>query len=434
MDRIGGFTVILTILLLPGFEPWPCRAQPLSPTGTTIPPPGRGSYFAAVQQKRPALVPTDLHGPRTLEFPAARTTVLETAAREPADPGLRINFAAAFQPPSPSASPAPTVRPSVVPPPRHITLPGESTTRFVRASRRRPRRSVRELRSSPFEDPNDLGFPINLATRLAASPDARPLIVAAARTSRLSWVAEAQLTHAKVLWVPTLTIGGDYIRHDGGGPDFNKGVLTAPSVNYFYAGGGLNVSNSGLFQFINLTDVFFEPLIAQRVLNSRQWDIQTAKNDALLMTADTYFRVHQHRGMYAGALYCVERGRDLVEQIASLSGELVSRVEVERARNLLADLEQQSVSARQAWRVQSAKLTRILRLNPRAVVVPLEHDHLQLTLIDPGQPLPTYPEDCPDHTDPISPRSTRAGPGGNQAEISREKLRSPPRHHWRLPE
>ena len=148
------------------------------------------------------------------------------------------------------------------------------------------------------------------------------------------------------------------------------------------------MSNSGLFQFVNLTDAFFEPLIARRVLDSRQWDIQAAKNDALLLTADTYFRVHQYRGKYAGALYCVERGRDLVEQIASLSDELVSRVEVERARNMLADLEQQATSARQAWRVQSANLTRVLRLNPLAVVVPLEHDHLQLTLIDPAQPLP----------------------------------------------
>ncbi len=96
------------------------------------------------------------------------------------------------------------------------------------------------LKSSPLE-PDDLGFPINLATALRLS-DARPLIVAAAQAS--VWVAEAQLTHAKVLWVPTLTLGGDYIRHDGGGPDFNKGVMTAPSVNYFYAGGGLNLSNS----------------------------------------------------------------------------------------------------------------------------------------------------------------------------------------------
>ena len=233
------------------------------------------------------------------------------------------------------------------------------------------------LKPAPLE-PTDLGFPINLATALRLS-DARPLIVAAAQAS--VWVAEAQLTRAKVLWVPQLNIGGDYIRHDGGGPDFNKGILTAPSVNFFYGGGGL-------WEIQSLTDVFFEPLVKRQMLNSRQADIQTAKNDAALMTATTYFDVHQHRGMYAGALYCVERGRDLVERIASLSNELVSDVEVERAKNLLADLEQQAISARQAWRVSSARLTRVLRLNPLAVVVPLEHDHLQVTLIDPARPLP----------------------------------------------
>ena len=84
---------------------------------------------------------------------------------------------------------------------------------------------------------DDLRFPINLATALRLS-DARPLVVAAAQAS--VWVAEAQLTRAKVLWVPTLMFGFDYIRHDGGGPDFNKGIMTAPSVNFFYGGGGLS--------------------------------------------------------------------------------------------------------------------------------------------------------------------------------------------------
>src|SRR5262249_22958856 len=42
---------------------------------------------------------------------------------------------------------------------------------------------------------------------------------------------------------------------------------------------------------------------------------------------------------------------------------------------------------REAWRVQSANLTQVLRLDPRAVVVPTEEDHLQLTLIDPARSL-----------------------------------------------
>ena len=203
-------------------------------------------------------------------------------------------------------------------------------------------------------------------------------MVAAAQAS--VWVAEAQLTRARLLWVPTLNIGFDYIRHDGGGPDFNKGIMTASSVNFFYGG-------TGLWQMLNLTDAIFQPLAARQVLNARQWDIQTAKNDALMQTADAYFRVHQHRGMFAGALYTVERGRDLVERIKQLSKELVPTVEVDRARNFLADLEQEAVSARQEWRVASADLTQILRLDPRAVVVPLEHDHLQVTLIEPGRTL-----------------------------------------------
>jgi outer membrane protein TolC len=233
-----------------------------------------------------------------------------------------------------------------------------------------------KLNPAPLE-PTDLHFPINLATALRLS-DARPLIVAAAQAS--VWVAEAQLTRAKVLWVPTFMAGADYIRHDGGGPDFNKGVMTASSVNFFYAG-------PGFFQFVNLADALFEPLAARQVLNSKNWDIQTAKNDALLMTADAYFSVHQYRGMYGGALYCVERGHDLVERIARLSKELVPRVEVDRARNMVADLEQQATAAREQWRVRSADLTQVLRLDPRAVVVPLEHDHLQITLVDPAASL-----------------------------------------------
>ena len=83
----------------------------------------------------------------------------------------------------------------------------------------------------------------------------------------------------------------------------------------------------------------------------------------------------------------MDRGKELVRRIEDLSKELVARVEIERARNLLADLEQRATSARQEWRVQSANLTQVLRLDPRAVVEPLEHDHAQVTLIDPGRTL-----------------------------------------------
>jgi outer membrane protein TolC len=274
-----------------------------------------------------------------------------------------------------------------------------------------------QLKSALLE-PTDLRFPINLATALQLS-DARPLVVAAAQAS--VWVAEAQLTRAKVLWLPTLMFGADYIRHDGGGPDFNKGIMTAPSVNYFQAGGGLSVSNSGLFQLLNLTDAYFEPLVARRVLDSRHWDIQTAKNGALLMTADAYFKVHQYRGTYAGALYCVEQGHDVVDRVSRLSRDLVPQVEIDRARNLVAALEQQATSAREAWRVHSADLTQVLRLDPRAVVTPLEQDHLQITLIDPAQPLENLMQVALANRPELA--SSQALVQAAEARIRREKMR-----------
>ncbi len=234
----------------------------------------------------------------------------------------------------------------------------------------------RRLPPAPFET-TDRRFPINLGAALRLA-EARPLIVAAAQAS--VWIAEAELTRTKVLWIPTLNLGADYIRHDGGGPDFNKGILTSPSTNFLYAGAGLTGA-------LPIVDAIFDPLVARQALNAAHYHVQTSKNDALMEVADAYFQVHQYRGLYTGALYTVERGKDLVRRIEELSTDLVPKVEIQRAKNLLADLEQRAVLARQEWRVQSANLTQILRLDPRAVLEPLEHDHAQITLIDPGRSL-----------------------------------------------
>jgi outer membrane protein TolC len=245
-----------------------------------------------------------------------------------------------------------------------------------------------ETLRTPQPERSDRPLPINLATALALS-GARPLIIRAAEAA--AWIAEAQLQRAKVLGVPALNLGMVYIRHDGIGPDFNRGLNhpfspTSQSqpinqnVNYLYLGGSI-------YRIVPLTDVIFDPLAARRVLNARRADIQTAKNDALMETADAYFSVHQYRGQYAGALDAVIRGRKLVSRIAGLSEDLVPTVEVDRAMRLLADLEQAAALARERWRVASANLTQVLRLDPSAVIVPLEQDHLQLTLIDPSRPL-----------------------------------------------
>ena len=423
MDRIGRFTVILaTVTASLGSSRGPA-APVVSPAPSTSPPSSHGLD----DERRRGMSLRRRRGRPTVCLRRGASAGCEDRRRrrgaEPTDRRWPVDFGTAVRLPSRSPSAVGDAggvtcrrprrdscrrahRPQPLPPSAASALAPPAGPMAV------------QLKPAPLE-PTDFGFPINLATALRLS-DARPLIVAAAQAS--VWVAEAQLTRAKVLWVPTLMFGADYIRHDGGGPDFNKGVLTAPSVNYFYAGGGLNVSNSGLFQFVNLTDAYFEPLVARRVLNSRQWDIQTAKNDALLLTADAYFRVHQYRGMYAGALYCVERGRDLVEQIASLSeragseGRGRSGPEPARRPRAASGLRASSVA-----RLRAPTSPRSSGSNPRAVVVPLEHDHLQLTLIDPAQPLPELQKIALTNRPELA--SQRALVQAAEARIRREKMR-----------
>jgi hypothetical protein len=237
------------------------------------------------------------------------------------------------------------------------------------------------LVDAPLEE-GDLAYPINLASAMRLA-DARPLVIAAAQAG--AWVAEAQLQRAQVIWVPTLNLGGDYVRHDGYGPDFNRALNTSErplsqNINFLYAGAGATAAFA-------LTDAIYEPLAQRQVLNSRRMDIQTAKNDALLATAKAYFDVHQSRGQYAGALDTVKRGEKLVERISFLSQDLVPKVEADRAKRMLAGAQQNAAAAREKWRVASANLTQVLRLDPRVIVDPAEQDHLQITLFDPARPL-----------------------------------------------
>jgi hypothetical protein len=362
MERFNRSAIVLTVLLLPSFGTLPCGAQPPAPL--------------------PASAPV---AEAAVSFPSALPAGGDTA--QPAPPPRPTTSSPDSAPPHGVAERTPV--------PQQLALPARPSQRSPLEQPAPPGGEVVKLELPPLE-PGDLRFPINLGTALQLA-DARPLIVAAAQAG--AWVAEARLQKAKVLWVPDFQVGFVYLRNDGYGPDVLNG-LNVPSgeniygqnspgsfgkplnqnINYFYTGGAL-------FQMRNATDMIFEPLRARQNLNAAHWSIQGAKNDALLMTARAYFNVHKYRGQYAGMLDTVQRGRKLVQEISELSRDLVPAVEVDRARNFLANLEQQSVMARQAWRRASADLTQVLRLDPRAVVEPLEHDHLQITLIDPSRSL-----------------------------------------------
>lgn len=422
MERIKRLPIVFTAMLLPWLGPLSGRAQSLD-----SPPPSVGRPFSAPSNSA-NLSEKPANGGGQLPSAQSPTNAPPQGADVPRSPASQMNQRAdvprsnnaSLQNITQGADIASANKPSPL-----VSFPHTGDRQAGPPSQKSPLQlppipggEVLDLKPPPPE-PGDLLFPINLATALRLA-DARPIIVNTAGAS--VWVAEARLQKAAVLWLPSINIGTDYIRHDGYGPDLNRGVnvpqgenalgqnggpddLGKPinqNVNFFYSGAGFTYLPEGdsYFyqpmpgvpllpspQFRYLADEIFEPLHARQMLNSARWDIQAAKNDSLFMTAKAYFNIHKWRGTYAVTIDAVQRGRKLVAEIAELSRDLVPAVEIDRARNLLADLEQQAVTARQMWRIASADFTRVLRLDPRVVVEPLEHDHLQVTLIDPDRSL-----------------------------------------------
>jgi outer membrane protein TolC len=223
----------------------------------------------------------------------------------------------------------------------------------------------------------DKPLPINLATALQLA-NARSVDVAvAAERIRL---AAAQYERAHVLWLPTIQFGIDYFRHDGRIQTVEGNIIDT-SKSTFMAGAGPNA-------VFALSDAIFAPLAARQVVQARQAGLQTATNDTALSVAEAYFNVQQARGELAGALDAAARAEELVDRTVKLrDGGLAAPLEVTRARAESARRKQAVSAARERWRVTSAELTRILRLDPAAVVEPVEAPNLQVTLVGLDKPL-----------------------------------------------
>lgn len=268
-------------------------------------------------------------------------------------------------------APAPRAGEATLPAPRELLPPAKALS----ASPSQRNATLPEPREPALPGPQegDRPLPINLATALRLA-DARPLVIEAARAAVETEFGLYQ--QARVLWLPNVNLGADYQNHEGGFQNLLTGQLIDAPRNQFLAGGGAQA-------VFALTDAIYSPLAARQLMNARNLDVQTAKNDALLLVAVAYFDVQQARGILAGALDSAARARELARRVGSLGKGLAPAIEVERVYATLAEVDQQAASALQDWRFNSASLTRVLRLDPEAVVVPLEPPHLQITVVAP---------------------------------------------------
>ncbi|HZY86617.1 MAG TPA: TolC family protein [Gemmataceae bacterium] len=227
---------------------------------------------------------------------------------------------------------------------------------------------------APAPEPGLRPLPINLPTALKLA-GARAIDVAAA-SARLQ-VAAAQLNQAQVLWLPTVTVGGDYFRHDGRIQDVQGNVFdTSKGSLMFGAGSGI-----GPAAVLSINDALFAPLAARQVVRAREADLRAAANDTVVAVTQAYFDVQQARGELAGAAESTRRADELVRRTEALAQGLVPPLEYVRAQAELARRQEAELFARERWRVAGAELLRVLRLDPAAQVEPLEPPSLRVELV-----------------------------------------------------
>ena len=218
----------------------------------------------------------------------------------------------------------------------------------------------------------DTPLPINLATALQLA-GGRPLDIQIAGQQVLA--ASAAFDRARLLWVPNLVIGTDYFAHTGPQQSFS-GQIDSVDRDNFMAGLGPNV----VFSF---SDAIYAPLAARQDLRARQAVQQATINDVSTQVADAYFSVQQARGELAGGMMVERQAVELARRASALARGLAPPPEESRAKVELARRRQAVMTAREHWRVASAELARLLRLDPSAVVEPVEPAFLPVTVIDP---------------------------------------------------
>jgi outer membrane protein TolC len=240
--------------------------------------------------------------------------------------------------------------------------------------------------------PGQVILPIDLpgALRLAGAND---LDIAIARERVAQSLAEIQ--QARALWLPSLFIGPNWIRHDGQAQIVQGQVQSISKSSLFLgatAAGGSTVSGpvpaggpaqaSGLSTVLRISDSIFEPLAARRVADARRAGVVTATNDALLGLAESYLDMQQA----AGRLAIAREAAANAEALATLTGSYArtgAGLDADYRRSL-AERERQRKNVEFAvgeLEVASADLVRRTRLDPRVVVAPVEPPEAVLRLV-----------------------------------------------------
>ncbi len=192
--------------------------------------------------------------------------------------------------------------------------------------------------------------------------------------------AHARLEGAEILWLPSLSAGPLYNKHDGRIQETRGDVLEA-SRNSAFIGGGPTMS-------FHVADAIYEPLAARQVVRANEAALARATNDTLLAVALAYLDLLQAESQRAISSQDVENARQLVqltEAFAKTGQGLES--DAARARNELATRDREVIEAEEAVHTRSVRLANLLRLDPSVTLRPVNSEVAPVMLVSEDKPL-----------------------------------------------
>jgi outer membrane protein TolC len=191
--------------------------------------------------------------------------------------------------------------------------------------------------------------------------------------------ANAALTQANATALPTINLGSAYNTHDGN-IQKTEGNIEKVNRSSLFVGLGPSVN-------VGLADAIFLPLAARQVVVSTRATVDRINNEISLLVADAYFAVLRQRRRLARVDETLDyllsnRGTPnrsgskglfpLVRDFVEGGGPEAARSELERVRVEVLSRQEERVGILQDYRVASAELARLLRLDPAIPLWPVE--------------------------------------------------------------
>lgn len=217
-------------------------------------------------------------------------------------------------------------------------------------------------------------MPIDLVTALRLVNASNPMVGAAQARLR---EALARVDQAEVLILPDLSFGATYYRHDGQTQN-QRGEVFPVSRSNLFGGGGPQLR-------LELSNAYFSPLVARQLSQAEAARVQAISNDIQLDVALTYLELVQAYALAVINRDILAKSEEIlrVARGGAEAGISRSASDVNRAATEVNLRRQEGIVLRARVAAASARLARLLLLEPTVDLYPADPAVVPVTLVSP---------------------------------------------------